>query len=705
MSRTLETLYASDWMEYRPGELFNPPGITNFWGSCQASTGVMAIQNLIFPPYSQGDVRLGTLTLNGCCFATAGVPIRYRWHPDRIEREAKAGPLAVRTATALQPGAQVCAIRLIIRNTAADPETVRMRVRSGDGVIHSATGWNTPYPPKEKPTISVTPWEGTPPPEQLLRNLVNPDPENGRITMVSQTSKAYSLQSLVPAADRVEGVSFHATFDLQPSEERCFYYLVAVGDDEAALNAAHQALEADPETVFQEAATEWAGVLKAAFTPGNDRFSGHLPKLVTTNPDLEKIYHNAILAALIMRREHPEAAYGPTYVTLFPGYWQTTSFINDWSLSSRLLVMLDPDTVQSQLEMWLQRDIYSHFGTEYVSGNNAGNWYSCNDYAMTRLISDFVRFSGRREWLHQKVGATTVLGHLKTFALHYEKLLDPATGLADYGDRNSLLEAVGSYEHQVASLNAANVWILREVAGFLEEDGDPETAADYRRRAGIQAERTLALFNSRTGSWDALRPDGSRVEVRHIWDWIHTLNLMGDALSTEQQQALYDTFLHEHWTPNWCRALSPLDDDIDFSLRPDHQWNGSFPAWVALAGEALVKMGRPEQLAAWLPGLAASANQGPYAQAHFTNDYASPIGTGARKAPLEWPYITDWGILVGGAFFDMILNAIFGIHPGTGSLAATPNLESIDPHASLEGFCYAGKLYTINATEGVVSKD
>ena len=121
------------------------------------------------------------------------------------------------------------------------------------------------------------------------------------------------------------------------------------------------------------------------------------------------------------------------------------------------------------------------------------------------------------------------------------------------------------------------------------------------------------------------------------------------------------------------------------------------PAWVAFAGCALLKAGRADLLQRWLPGLAASANQGPYSQAHLVESYASTESGGARKAPAEWPFINDWAILAGGAFFEMIVNGIFGVTPGLDRLAAAPQLAGFDPPAVLRGVRYQGAHYRIDA--------
>jgi hypothetical protein len=525
--------------------------------------------------------------------------------------------------------------------------------------------------------------------------LVRPAADGHGLLFTSRTSAACALQACSPAPDCIERRWLDFSVDLAPGETRTLHFFIAVGGDEAAVLAEFAAWNVDPAAAVAAAETDWRAEIAAVFTPGNSRYSGHLPVLHTRDDALRAIYLNAVITAVYFKREHPES-HGRTYVTLMPRYWVTTSFINDWSLSALLLVLLDPQCARRTIERWLERDIHRHFGTEYASGDSTGNWYSCNDYAMARLITTYLRVTGDRAWLHQRVGSRTVLDHLRACATHY-RTLDRGHGLADYGDRNSLLEAVGTYEHEVASLNAANVWILRETANVLDWIDDPTAATALRAEADALVPRIQQLYVTGRGYWQCRRPDGSCVPVRHVWDFIHTLNFLSADLPRAQVDEMIAFFRRELMTPAWLSALSPQDEDTGFSLRPDHQWNGSYPAWVSLAASALLKVGEFELFAEWLPGLAATARQGPYSQAHFVETAAPAVEGGARKAPIEWPYINDWTCLAAGNFFETVVLGAFGLEPGYERLEAHTQLSRLDPTAILQGLRWQGGLYAIAA--------
>jgi len=43
--------------------------------------------------------------------------------------------------------------------------------------------------------------------------------------------------------------------------------------------------------------------------------------------------------------------------------------------------------------------------------------------------------------------------------------------------------------------------------------------------------------------------------------------------------------------------------DASFSVRPDHQWTGAYPAWPPLTVTGLYKIGQGELAFEWLKGL------------------------------------------------------------------------------------------------------
>src|SRR6185436_4100932 len=128
---------ASTAMVHGPGDLYNPPALTNFRGACQAARDPMAIQHLTFPPFSHGDVAIGLLSIDE--MAGIEMPVTYRWRPDVITREAEGKGWWITTRTCMGVGTQSVHIELSI--TSATARKTRIRIRTGDGIISSKDGW------------------------------------------------------------------------------------------------------------------------------------------------------------------------------------------------------------------------------------------------------------------------------------------------------------------------------------------------------------------------------------------------------------------------------------------------------------------------------------------------------------------------------------------------------------------------------------
>jgi hypothetical protein len=319
---------------------------------------------------------------------------------------------------------------------------------------------------------------------------------------------------------------------------------------------------------------------------------------------------------------------------------------------------------------------------------------------MTTIARDYLRFSGDVAWLEQKVDETDarVVDYLERYALNYKQFITPH-GLADYGGLNNLLECVNSYVHEVASLNAANVFCLRALAEIVAARCNKAKAAKMLAEADALVREVQKLYVEGKGYWHARFPDGSLREVRHCYDFITLLNTIPQDLSAQQKREMVDFFRRELMTPRWMHALSCDDDDAVFSVRPDHQWTGAYPAWPPLSATGLYRIGKVDLAFEWLKGLSRSANQGPFGQAHFAETVVPPDppgNGGARKAPPDWPYINDWTCSSNGSWTNVIIESIFGVRASLNEgITAQPQFGPFDRNAVLRNLRYQGHNYTV----------
>ena len=403
------------------------------------------------------------------------------------------------------------------------------------------------------------------------------------------------------------------------------------------------------------------------------------------------------MSALYFKRTTPHSVYGTTYVTLMPRYWETTTFLWDISLSAMLLSMLDPEILKRMMETWMKLDIHKHFGTEFLTGAGVGPWYSVNDYAMSRMAKEYLRWTGDKAWLDKEVGGKKVFDYLVSYAEHWRDLDTNKHGLADYGGVNNLLEAVSSYVHEVAGLNAANVYNLRFAADLARiQRSKIESGRDAKRsrRSWANAFRNYTLTAKESGV--AVCPTVRYNEVHHCYDFGTTLMNIGDLMPPKQKKEMVAFFKRELQTPTWMRALSTKDLDVTFSIRPDHQWTGAYCSWAALALSGLYVAGEADVALDWMKGLAKTTMQGPFAQAHFTEAFVhAGIERRGGKSTSDQPYINDWACVSGCNYLEPIVDSIFGVNAGLfGEITAKPQFGKFDPNAELRNINYQGKNYT-----------
>jgi hypothetical protein len=676
-------------MTHKFGDLFNPPGLTNQWGCAQAAMDAVAIRSIAFPPYAQGEMNVaplgaggelltGVLYVDEQYFAATKTPIEFVWQPDRIERRSVYKGLEIASTTIVPFETMAVAVKFTVKNVSGRARPTEIKLAINGGATKSVKPWNAAYSPGEYDNARAV------------------DKARSAVLCKSKHTEAFVLQGASPAPTELLPSWIVYRFELAPNETKSFTFVNSLGESQPVVEKHYDAIVDNFDAVLKQTTDEWNAELKAAFTPNNGRYSGYLPTLVTSDESVKRLYHAAVMSALYFRRTTPHSVYGTTYVTLMPRYWETTTFLWDISLSAMLLSMLDPSILRRMMETWMTLDVYKHFGTEFLTGGGVGPWYSVNDYAMSRMAKEYLRWTGDRAWLDKEVGGKKVLDYLVSYAENWRRLDTNKHGLADYGGVTNLLEAVSSYVHEVAGLNAANVYNLRFAAELLEYKGEKERAAAMRKEAAELGGRVQQLYVDGKGIWRCRLPDGSYNEVHHCYDFGTTLMNIGDLMPAKQKREMVAFFRRELQTPNWMRALSTKDLDVTFSIRPDHQWTGAYCSWAALALSGLYAAGETEVALEWIKGLAKSARQGPIAQAHFTEDFVAPESNGgAIKAPSDQPYINDWACVAGCNYLEPIVDSIFGVKAGLfDGITAKPQFGKFDPAAQLKNINYQGKIYT-----------
>jgi hypothetical protein len=675
----------SDTLVHSFGDLWNPPGLTNFLGCAQVDLDPVAVRSVSFPPYAMGELATGQLFLDDRLFTALGVAVACTWRPDQVHRSAEWDGLRVETTTVVPVGSTAVLVRLTVTNLRDEGRCVPVRLALRAGITKKVARWHEPSPP----------WEED--------NDVHVDAERGALVWTARHSSAVVVQGGAGRADVADEHGLRWAPVLPGRSVWEASYLLVVGEDEGTALATYDRLAADPDEVVAATERDWNAELAAVFTPGNDRYSGSLPMLQTSDPDLRRVWLMGVIGVVYFKRDNPYSVMGRTYDTLMPRYWQSLTFLWDYSLSGLVHSLLDPAVMRRYLEHWISTDVHTHMGTEWLTGEPVGVWYAVNDYAMCQTIDAYVRATGDLDWLARELPGPggeplSVVGHLDRYACNWRRFRSES-GLANYGGIGNLLECVSTYVNEVASLNAANVWMLRKAAEVARFLGDDLAALWYETEAGVLAGDLGQLYAQGAGHWYARQRDGRLVPVRHCYDFSTVAAAIPEDLTDQQRAEMVDFFVRELQTPTWMRALSDRDTDASYNVRPDHQWTGAFPAWPPTAAAALYRFGRQDLAAQWIHGLARSANQGPFGQAHFADGVLAPEQGGALKAPSELPWITDWACAADGAWVELVVRSVFGVHWGLdGEVTAMPQLDGLDPHARLLGLVVQGRTWDVDRT-------
>lgn len=742
---------------------FAPPALTNQWAMLSAGRDVLSYEGLAAPPvYSQGRQAEVYLGLDGAPMQKmirTATPVTHLWRLDRIERRAEVDGLAFESVLALSVRQHVVLARLTVRNTGERARCVALGIKLLPEIsaVDSVFNFSKPIDDAYQCTVAAGGREwlfgSSRGDAWSVIELSQPPVDYGAVGLESnpearvETPAAEQEGSAGPPGDakeiprrgidaveealtqrrlgqRVEALAVSAAvlyeFELAPGESWQLDWAQAISGSRELATAAARAHVRRLDAYLEEARAEWEREWTAAFTPGNTRFSGHVPVLETDDPKLRLLYDMAVATVLYCKRTERMGEPGFVYATGLPStpytFAVTSAFLWDIKMIAGLLSMLDPAVLRQMLEMWMRSDIHQGYGVDFTTGKPLGFWYAINDYALIHMAWQYLRYTGDLDWLGTVVGERRVLDHLRESARYWRRIAGDDL-LADYGGPENLLECVSTYTHKVASFNAANVWNMRTVSEFLElwagREGESraealrQEAAALRAEAAQLAQAVQTLYCPGEGFWSCKQPDGSFVKVRHVLDFFTVMLCMGDDLRQEQKEEMVAFFRTHLQTPTWMHALSPEDPDAAYSSRTDHQDEGAYTTWPAYSVDALVAAGHAELAFRWLgvghdgPGIADVARQGPFGQAYYHGGEGSFTVCGAAaKAPLDPPHIEKPVLVSGGRYAQLVIESLAGVNPRLqGGIEISPTAKDAPVRFVLHHVPLQGAMYRIEVGE------
>lgn len=672
----------SDIMVHRPSTIeFSPPAITNQWAMVQASRDITAYDDFAVHPARCGEGKYTELffgfskdDFHSC--AMLDLPISYQWFPHAIQRQVQINGLEISSYLSLSTTSDVLQMKISITNKTDKPIIFDLFIKTLLGLNCSAS--RVEYDEQENAFLC---YDLTGANAFAIQSVdQKPKGHGSYIDWEAWYHNAFYRQY---NGWKDSSVASYGTFyykpDLRPGEKWEVAFLHAMGDNEKTVRKEHRNVREHFEKELRIAEQNWNEEIRCAFTPGNQRFSGHLPTLRTSDPHLKRLYDMSCMSLLLLKRTrrmgHPPKA----YATGMPGW--THCFLWDTQMTALPIALLDPATLRNMIEFWIRNDPSTFFATDYVTDEPEGVWYAINDFAMCFMMHAYLSVTGNEEWLHETIEGDTVSDHFLKFATRFMERMDQDF-LVNYGESRNLLECVFSYAHKVPAFNATNVWMLRRAAELLEKKGQRDKAEQLRQTAKQISASVLELYENGKGYWNCKYPNDEKVSVRTCLDFNYLFLAMYEDLPDHIKEEMIHFYKRELMTETWMHALSPLDPDTKNSVRTDHQDDGAFVSWPAFGILGLLRTGHVADALRWIgvgrdKGLATVTRQGPWGQAYFHGGTSSLLEFGAAmKAPKEYPFIERYAELSGAMYISVIIEELFGLRVDWQGLSVTERTET-----------------------------
>jgi hypothetical protein len=583
-----------------------------------------------------------------------------RWSAYQAERRAKAGDLEVLTTNRLVMEDTIVLWRLTLTNAGSEEKSFHIAVAADGELNLTATGIEIQAGALLDKAVDNFAGGGERARIVSLNAYTGPDAK--RVTAL--------YRFLDGAQAKAAEASAQWTMLLKPGESREIRFLMSAPDVHGRQSpAADQATSAAWfEAQWERTKTVWEERWNAAFTPDNQFFSGNAPVLTIDDSAIYEIYYRSVLTLMVLLRTNLWS--NRTFITSGERA-KGTVFYWDTSLFSTLFAMLEPKQMKEQLKLFLEQDPHADAVIIFKEQRPPSpkkltvppGWdlrgYAANDLSIFRLTWSYLSVSQDMDFLREKIVDQTVLERLRVLATDWKKLLRaPGDTLADYGEAQNLLECVPTYINKVPSFNAADVWMMREFAGILDAVGKPDEAREMRAEADAMVKAVMTLYVPGAGVWVSLHRDGTRVEMRHCYDFATAGRFMAVDLPANVRREMIDFVKRELLDEKWMRAQSMLDVAAAVSDRPDHGSMGAYDAWPAVTVDAMCAIGYWEDAVLFLRRTRAAIYEGVYAQAHEfygpnRREYDAPVRIAQREGCMR-------ECTGGGAFAETVIGTLFG---------------------------------------------
>lgn len=619
---------AGPWLATRTLACY--PSLANFYGAVRSTKELGGLQYLHFADVGGADGVINAISLDG----QAVLCEESRWYPYQLRTRAQLDDIAIEADTRMvfEDHGVLCLITLT--NRSAQP------------VVHAL--------------------------EMNLQSSAVTSRDPNTLVISAPVSRAYHFTTPPDEIFTTNNSTFaHWKISLPPQGCQEISYAIALEtNNDVAMRKAAQ-WDSNFSETFAAAEADWEKRWQAVFTPGNNTYSGCLPTLETGDESLREIYYLSIASQLAVERDNfPQ--FKQCFVGEDPEWGGDLSWFWDYSLISLPCTLLHPDVVKNELRHWLTIDwkTCSHFSVR--NGAPDGSWYAVNPYAYFLSLDRYLTVTRDFAFLSEVIRGKTVLANMDDLALDWKRLVPKNGKLMDIGPNPwNMLEAPPDYIHGVASLNAANIWMMRRLAEYHEKLGNLPRANELRAEADALVPEVLKLYNPSTGSWNVLYPGGKQIDSRHIYDYLTIGTTIPNDLSPQIKTGMMAFVDRELMTPTWMRAMSRQDPSAFDSDRSDHGPAGSYTGWPAKAAQATAEMGRFDKALDMFHRFRGAFTSAIPQSIELTT-VEGQKGLQARVSTRAGASFAE----VSGSFAEVAINTFFGVRPSVdgSSLLWQPNI-------------------------------
>ena len=491
---------------------------------------------------------------------------------------------------------------------------------------------------------------------------------------------------------------------LKPGASKRIRFLMAWNNSQTDLAADMNKWANSFDATFAGVDNTWKERWQQLFTPNNSLVSGCFPVLATTDKTISRIYYAGPLTYLYLMNTNMQTR-KRVILTGGPRWGATVTFFWDEAECSEILAMVDPTMLKDQLKAFIQVNPDKYFGQDNYGGKGQGNPYVSNYWAIFQLIRSYITVTQDYAFLNDQVGGKTVLEHLYDYAYNWKKIsiygqpgaTDDTYKLADFGSNPwNLLECVPTYIHIVPSFNAQYVWMMRETAKFYQREGNNDKAKQLNTDAEDMAQRVLKLYAG-DGVWNALYPDGKKVPIRHVLDFMYVGKYMSPDLNPVMRKDMVSFAERELITDKWMRAQSIQDIAAKASDRPDHGPLGAYDGWPPGTIDALAQLGYTDKALAFYKSVLPVTVEGNWSQSHeLWGDNKFNKKGRVRIDERGW---NSRDAIAGVDFSQVILKAFMGYYPGINDSALQP-VQKVAFAGTMYHVLFGAKYYTIKYSDG-----